>query len=637
MGSELKHMLKSLCCSHGWSYAVFWRYDHINSMLLTMGDAYHDEQFRTAVDDMLLQVHIFGEGIIGEAALTGNHRWMSRDTADDIFQVENELQTVLVVPVGSRGVAQFGSTRKIQESPEILEETTTALELAMDHVSAASPPRSSDLETLDLDSLFASLVPLRSPDMHDQSLHGLSFDDIFTANPCSLPSPEPSSLTSEVSKTVRDTGDSNNSCEEFGFDILNSYSLDDLCQLLAESPEQNGPLNSDSVSPGSLLEDKNCSGDHQETSVVIQDSENDLFDVLGLNFKDPFSSHGHVSEKRSEFGQAPLARPPKGLFSELGIAELISSSFSNPSSSITDQTHSEDFCLNPTKRRKLDTSSAQSSSFFAQSCNVMSQKMMRSSEKTSFCNPLNKSETSVKTQPGLWVDDRYSCNFGWNSSTGSSKKAEEGVKKKRAKAGESGRPRPKDRQMIQDRIKELRGMIPNGAKCSIDALLDLTIKHMLFMQSIAKYADKLKQPYEPKKGSSVEEQLAGDRNGATWAFEVGDESVVCPIIVEDLNRPGQMLIEMLCEEEGRFLEIADAVKGFGLNVLKGVMERRDGRIWAHFIVEAKGEVTRLQVFWSLVQLLQQDKGSITVPDPALNLSHASESVSVPLSFVGSLQ
>jgi hypothetical protein len=32
--------------------------------------------------------------------------------------------------------------------------------------------------------------------------------------------------------------------------------------------------------------------------------------------------------------------------------------------------------------------------------------------------------------------------------------------------------------------------------------------------------------------------------GATWAFEVGSQSMVCPIIVEDLNPPRQMLVEV---------------------------------------------------------------------------------------------
>lgn len=41
--------------------------------------------------------------------------------------------------------------------------------------------------------------------------------------------------------------------------------------------------------------------------------------------------------------------------------------------------------------------------------------------------------------------------------------------KKRARPGESCRPRPRDRQLIQDRIKELRELIPNGSKVILAA------------------------------------------------------------------------------------------------------------------------------------------------------------------------
>lgn len=43
--------------------------------------------------------------------------------------------------------------------------------------------------------------------------------------------------------------------------------------------------------------------------------------------------------------------------------------------------------------------------------------------------------------------------------------------KKRARPGENCRPRPRDRQLIQDRIKELRELIPNGAKVTFPHLL----------------------------------------------------------------------------------------------------------------------------------------------------------------------
>ena len=100
-----------------------------------------------------------------------------------------------------------------------------------------------------------------------------------------------------------------------------------------------------------------------------------------------------------------------------------------------------------------------------------------------------------------------------------------------------------------------------------------------------------------------EERVEG---GATWAFEVGAQPPVCPIIVEDLLPPRRLLVEvmiglsrnlnffflpsqlqMLCEERGFFLEIADLIKGLGLTILKGVMEARKDKVWARFAVEVK--------------------------------------------------
>lgn len=46
-------------------------------------------------------------------------------------------------------------------------------------------------------------------------------------------------------------------------------------------------------------------------------------------------------------------------------------------------------------------------------------------------------------------------------------------------------------------------------------------------------------------------------------------------------------LQMLCEEQGSFLEIVDIIRGLGLNVLKGKMEIRENKIWARFIVEVK--------------------------------------------------
>ncbi|XP_011088969.1 transcription factor LHW isoform X1 [Sesamum indicum] len=213
------------------------------------------------------------------------------------------------------------------------------------------------------------------------------------------------------------------------------------------------------------------------------------------------------------------------------------------------------------------------------------------------------------SQISSWIEKDQKAKQSNSVSTGYSKKPDETSKqnRKRLKPGENPRPRPKDRQMIQDRVKELREIVPNGAKCSIDALLERTIKHMLFLQSVTKHADKLKQTGESKiiskdGGLLLKENFEG---GATWAYEVGSQSMVCPIIVEDLNQPRQMLVEMLCEERGLFLEIADIIRGLGLTILKGVMETRNDKIWARFAVEANRDVTRMEIFISLVRLLEQ--------------------------------
>lgn len=50
--------------------------------------------------------------------------------------------------------------------------------------------------------------------------------------------------------------------------------------------------------------------------------------------------------------------------------------------------------------------------------------------------------------------------------------------------------------------------------------------------------------------------------------------------------------KILCEDHGSFLEIADSIRGFGLTILKGVMEARNRRVWARFLVEVGRPTTR---------------------------------------------
>ncbi|KAF0918009.1 hypothetical protein E2562_021701 [Oryza meyeriana var. granulata] len=228
-----------------------------------------------------------------------------------------------------------------------------------------------------------------------------------------------------------------------------------------------------------------------------------------------------------------------------------------------------------------------------------------------------------KSQIRLWIENGQ--NMKCESASASNSKGPDTPSKanrKRSRPGESPRPRPKDRQLIQDRIKELREMVPNGAKCSIDALLEKTVKHMLFLQSVTKHADKLKDSTESKILGSENGPVWKDyfEGGATWAFDVGSQSMTCPIIVEDLDRPRQMLVEMICEDRGIFLEIADFIKGLGLTILRGAMEARKSKIWARFTVEANRDVTRMEIFLSLVRLLEPNCDSSGAADNANNVN-----------------
>ncbi|KAK8487860.1 hypothetical protein V6N13_045986 [Hibiscus sabdariffa] len=179
--------------------------------------------------------------------------------------------------------------------------------------------------------------------------------------------------------------------------------------------------------------------------------------------------------------------------------------------------------------------------------------------------------------------------------------------KKRARPGENPRPRPRDRQLIQDRIKELRELVPNGAKCSIDSLLERTVKHMVFLQGITKHADKLGKCADSKmhqKGAGI----LGSSNyeqGSSWAVEVGGHLKICSIVVENINKNGQMRVKLLCEECSHFLEIAEVIRSLGLTILKGFTEVHGEKTWICFVVEGQNRVFhRMDILWSLVQVLQ---------------------------------
>ncbi|XP_038979355.1 uncharacterized protein LOC120109718 isoform X1 [Phoenix dactylifera] len=393
--------------------------------------------------------------------------------------------------------------------------------------------------------------------------------------------------------------------------------------LSSMGPENGGKENS-SIMPSQPPSDNNLFDGMEldlSPSIVVQECWDDIIMQVGSDSCSNLSAN--ISECIAELDMGSMAGAEKGLFLDSGLEQLLDAIVgenANRASTYNSVATSVNPIAGLDSEHKFSTIATVGGPSLYRN-QVAPAGLPSISTKSDVLLPHCDSEKIMHGSPkealsvshvSSWIDDGCSMNAG-SAVLNQPKKPEEAIKvvKKRARPGESTRPRPKDRQQIQDRVKELREIVPNCAKCSIDALLDRTIKHMLFLQSVTKYADKLKQTDEPKmivEESGVvlkDNSSGGTSGGATWAYEVAGQTMVCPIIVEDLTPPGQMLVEMLCEERGFFLEIADIIRGFGLTILKGVMEIHDSKIWARFLVEANRDVTRMDIFLSLVQLLQQ--------------------------------
>ncbi|KAK4785871.1 hypothetical protein SAY86_002560 [Trapa natans] len=454
---------------------------------------------------------------------------------------------------------------------------------------------------------------------------------------------------------VLSTGSSCHSAVEFPRD-------ESACILIRESPSQwVQSEKQDACSQSTATNFK-----HKDASLQQHLSGDDLFDVLGVDLKSKilgsdFHQPGVIAkeipisldmqEDSSDIYASLEGLCDDGIFSEIGMDDHLLDAVVSKARSVSKQS-SDDTISCKTALTKISSSSVPSKTptFHGNNmpCDHIEREMIRSPKLVeSIAKPVSppnwrgdkegtcsQATSFYGSQISTWVEQSHAVKVENSVSTGYSKRPNEDNKlnRKRLKPGENPRPRPKDRQMIQDRVKELREIVPNGAKCSIDALLERTIKHMLFLQSVTKHAEKLKESGESKiinheGGPLLKDSSAG---GATWAFEVGSKSMVCPIIVEDLSAPRQMLVEMLCEDQGLFLEIADMIRGLGLTILKGAMEARNNKIWSRFTVEANRDVTRIEIFMSLVHLLDQNL-KVSNTNPMAPLHYFSQPASIPTS------
>ncbi|KAG8641759.1 transcription factor bHLH155 isoform X3 [Manihot esculenta] len=728
MGTDLHNTLRSLCFNTVWKYAVFWKLKHRARMVLTWEDAYYEnceqhdplenkcfsetlenscsgryphDLLGLAVAKMSYHVYSLGEGIVGQVAVTGKHRWIIADKL--VTSSFSSFETIVVVPVVPFGVIQLGSLNKVAEDVKLV----THIKDVFLSLQDSSVGHVTDLLQYSMkSSLYMPDLPTKGLDSESEVVPG-SLCNLDTATDkegpnqlpmfpylqkqcdnsyfCSVPAIHqntedevvnkccehvPSTLMNDESvkflqlrsdiscleqqnqvgidfvddhncgggtNVWKDPGkasklnatphfnnsvkDSTTLCdvilpnEKFGADPAN-YPVNLLDSTVCDVPKSDstgvylsGVMGMPEISDMNIKNELEKKLEYQAESSHLGTSNTflkfsaccELHEALGPAFSKGCRYFDCESEK-TEAGNS--IEVPEGLSTsqmtfDTGPENLLEAVVGKVCYSSSDVKSERSVCKSvqsllttekisePSSRNKQMIHSAGASNHKS----VVEEDTQNCSSSTGVCAAM--SSRGFSSCPGTCSErlDRHSEPAKNN--------------KKRARPGENCRPRPRDRQLIQDRIKELRELVPNGAKCSIDSLLERTIKHMLFLESITKHADKLNKCAESKmcqKGTDT----SNYEKGSSWAVEVGGHLKVSSIVVENLNKNGQMLVEMLCEECSHFLEIAEAVRSLGLTILKGITEVHGEKIWICFMVEGQDNrvIHRMDILWSLVQILQ---------------------------------
>ncbi|XP_011006385.1 PREDICTED: transcription factor EMB1444-like isoform X2 [Populus euphratica] len=661
--TDLRQLLESLCNNSDWKYAVLWKMGHGSPMILTWEEGYFDcpkpreplqtissdvycnggndlvsslrdasasnanfggHQLELVVADMLHLQYPLGEGVVGEVAYTGDHFWLSFNSIfssemsknlvpefpeEWLLQFASGIKTILLVPVLPHGVVQLGSFDEVAEDIQIV-----------------------------------AYIKGRFNDLHSTREHAvpLTLKREFKAQSTLISCPvEQLNATSAISISQVKSEDSNYSIPVNSVKLHKDEQPEDFkCESKNNTPS---PIFAD-VSPPSeylsasqpgmvenMVEQSSGGMDANEVYHINRQSflsfpkGSELHKVLGP----PFLSQ--TNEKTWEpsllvedsckssnfiFSEDRSARIEPSLFATEGEVEFLLEPVAGNSYSSSDNASSN-------RSHSLKSSERLSGHLLATSQNQFQTRTLvgddlapwshlasvciSGSGKTDITVALDSMMSTIFDQEQQGKDQSY--KHPWKGQKMSN------VARRRARPGENQKPRPRDRQLIQDRVKELRELVPNGSKCSIDGLLDQTIKHMQYLRSVTDQAEKLRQwvhqEVADRKNCRSSETNVNIQSGKSWAFEFGNDLQICPIVVEDLAYPGHLLIEMLCNDRGVFLEIAQVIRSLDLTILKGVMESRLSNTWAHFIVEACKGFHRLDIFWPLMQLLQRKRSSIS--------------------------
>ncbi|KAF7845457.1 transcription factor EMB1444-like isoform X1 [Senna tora] len=653
---SIKQLLKSLCHYTQWNYVVFWKLNHYLPMSLSWEDGYCNYQkeneavesmhcditfedsndlfsssiesngaseafsLRLLMTEMSNLKYSLGEGIVGKIALKGEHCWVF---SEDIFtsnfntdlisecpyewllQFSSGIKAVLLVPVLPHGVLQFGSFQAVAKDMEFVtnvKEKFSSLycKLASDTLSSSdiaiqsssfSAPTDRLMDNLDESSsisnnkLKAKLSGNTSLDINGSTrlypmVPSCIQDECHTYGKVQL-----ESLKKEKSENIspyigvlsdpRHIGPVDMILNQMENRIC-SYSIKDMTE------QQFG-----SAGTGH----KNC----QDVDSLFEFSlDSELYRALGPD------ASGQTAESLKE-GDAEylLDAVVRSLDTSFSITNGVMPHITLPreyTALIPPQSRSEESTL------IVDYSEPENHltpTFMVEGRDDFSNLVSSTSSDGNSSILIDETQQKVNgnTQPD--IRHKLSC-----------------IGKKRGRVGNTEKPRPRDRQLIMDRMKELRELIPDGARCSIDNLLDRTVKHMLYLQNITKQAEKLKQCLLQEVPDCKKQKINGSHAGRTCAFDLESEHQVCPLIVEDLGCSGNLLIEMICSEAALFLEIVSVIQRMELTIMKGVLESRSSTYWASFIVEVPRGFHRMDILCPLLHLLQLR----TNPNSASNTS-----------------
>ncbi|KAJ6331628.1 hypothetical protein OIU76_010085 [Salix suchowensis] len=606
--TDLRQLLESLCNNNSdWRYAVFWKLRHGSPMILTWEDGCFDcpkpreplqtissdaycnggndlvsslcdasasnansggHQIELVMADMSYLQYPLGEGVVGEVACTGDHFWLSINNMfscemstnlvpefpeEWLLQFASGIKTILLVPVLPHGVLQLGSFEEIAEDIQ-----------KVVYIKVSSYIKMSNQKSFKCESKDNSPSPI--------------FADVSTPSE-SLSASQLGMVESKLFELsyLMDELQAYSDCNEYNVGCFGEETLDGMMNPAADMIEQpSGGMDVNDVYH------KNIQG------FLSFPKGSELHEVLGP----PFLSQTNDKTWEPSFLVEDSCRSTNFIFSEDLSAGIEPSLFGRKGEvefllePVVGNSYRSSDNVSSNRSHSLKSSERLSERFLATSQNQFQTRTLVGDDSAPWSHlasvcvsggrntdttaGLNSMMSTIFDQEQQEKDKSYT--HPWKGQKMSK------VARRSARPSENQRPRPRDRQLIQDRVKELRELVPNGSKCSIDGLLDQTIKHMQYLRSVTDQAEKLRQwvhqEVADRKNCRSSETNVNIQSGKSWAFEFGNDLQICPIVVEDLAYPGHLLIEMLCHDRGIFLEIAQVIRSLDLTILKG----RDGKL-----------------------------------------------------------